>query len=175
MTTSIEIAYPDIGVEHREEQPYVGATSSATMDSFAPVADRIPHMLDWVSEQGLTQVGPAFFRYRVIDMEHEMVIQAGVALAAAVPADRDLADHGLEADVLPAGRYVTTTYVGHPSELVGVTGQLLQWAEERGLAFDMHGSAQGEVWGSRLELLWTDPSEVPPEENRTTLAFRLAD
>ena len=175
MTTSAEIVFPEIRIEQRDEQPYVGATAAVTMDSFAPVADRFPEVFGWVAERGLEPADAPFFRYRVIDMAAEMIVQAGVPLAAPVPADQDLSERGLEADVLPAGRYVTTTYVGHLSELVGVTGQLLQWAEERGLTFDMHQSARGEVWGSRLELLWTDPSEVRPEENRTTLAFRLAD
>jgi hypothetical protein len=167
--------FPEISVEQRDEQPYVGATAPVTMDSFAPVADRFPEVFGWVAERGLDPVGPPFFRYRVIDMAAEMIVQAGVPLAAPVSDAEDLSERGLQAGVLPAGRYVTTTYVGDPRELVGVTAGLLHWVGERGLTFDLHQSEQGEVWGSRLELLWSDPREVPAEENRTTLAFRLAD
>ena len=43
--------------------------------------------------------------------------------------------------VLPAGRYATVTHVGHPSELMGVTKSLLDWAAGQGLTWDMSPDA----------------------------------
>jgi hypothetical protein len=77
---------------------------------------------------------------------------------------------------LPAGRYVETTFTGHPDQLINVTADLLRWAAEQGRTFDQHARPDGEVWGCRLEIYQTDPTDEP-DMNRwtTTLAFRLAD
>lgn len=164
--------YPETSIEDRVEQPYVGSTAAVTMDDFRPVADRLPEIFGRLAQLGLEPAGAPFFRYRVIDMERELIVQAGVPVAAQTEALPD----GLEADALPAGRYVTTTYTGSPQDLVEVTARLLRWAEDQGLAFDTHPSEQGEVWGSRVEFMETDPAEVPDQAQwQTTLAFRLTD
>jgi hypothetical protein len=162
--------YPDMSVLSRTDQPYVGMTASVTMDDFSPVADRLPEIFGRLAERGVEPAGPPFFRYRVIDMEREMVIEAGVPVAE--PLDVD----GLNADVLPAGRYVTTTFTGHPKQLVGVTADLLGWADGQGLTFEEYAGPQGDVWGCRLEFYETDPAVESDMNNwTTTLAFRLAD
>jgi hypothetical protein len=163
--------YPELGVEHRDEQLYVGTTRSVTMGNFAPVADRIPEMIAWLGSQGVAPAGAPFFRYLVIDMERELVIEAGVPIPRRLTPTDDL-----RVEVLPAGRYVTTTYTGHPDDLEEVTGHLLDWAKDKGLTFDEHPSAEGDVWGCRLEFYETNPAEVPDlSQWVTTLAFRLAD
>jgi hypothetical protein len=66
--------------------------------------------------------------------------------------------------------------VGHPSELFGVTGALLDWAATQGLRWDMWPADGGERWGCRLEIFLTDPSQEPDMSKwETQLAFRLAD
>jgi hypothetical protein len=92
-----------------------------------------------------------------------------------VPVAEPVIVDGLDAGVLPAGRYVTTRFTGHPDRLITVTADLLRWADNQGLAFEQHTGAQGEVWGCRLEIYETDPA-VEPDMTRwtTTLAFRLA-
>ncbi len=163
--------FPEFSVEDRAEQPYVGVSGAVTMDHFAPVVDRLPEILGWLAGQGVAPAGAPFLRYRVIDMERELLVQAGVPLA------QPLADTapGLETDVLPAGRYVTTTYTGSPDHLIEVTRQLLEWARQQGLTFDQHPSDRGDVWGCRLEIFQTNPMEVPDTAHWvTTLAFRLA-
>jgi hypothetical protein len=107
----------------------------------------------------------------VIDMERELDVEAGVPVAAPVDAEGDVL-----AGVLPAGRYATTTHVGHPDELVAVTGSFLAAAAARGLTFDATETERGTRWGCRLELLLTDPTEQPDLNKwETKLAFRLAD
>ena len=162
--------YPDMRVQERAEQPYVGTTASVTMDDFSPVAERLPEIFGRLAERGIQPAGPPFFRYRVIDMERELVVEAGVPVTEPLLAD------GLDADVLPAGRYVETTFTGHPDRLITVTADLLRWADNQGLAFEQHTGPQGELWGCRLEIYETDPT-VEPDMNpwTTTLSFRLAD
>jgi effector-binding domain-containing protein len=77
---------------------------------------------------------------------------------------------------VPAGRYVTTDYHGHPDGLADATGELLKWAAAQGLTFDEHDTGAGEAWAARFEFYLTDPAEQPDmAEWDTELAVKLAD
>ena len=155
----------------RDEQPYVGRRESITMTEFARVADHLPTMFGWLAERGVNIAGPPFFRYRVIDMAAELVVEAGIPIAGWA----DVAEPTFVGS-LPAGRYATLTYIGHPDELVGVTGKLLDWAQHQNLEWDVTQTPEGEVWGCRLEILMTNPAEEPDMHKwETVLLFRLAD
>ena len=162
--------YPDMSVQDRAEQPYVGITASVTMGDFSPLTDRMPEIFERLAGQGVEPAGPPFFRYRVIDMERQLEVEGGVPVAAPVTVD------GLSADVLPAGRYVVTTFTGHPDRLITVTADLLSWADDQGLTFEQHNEPQGHLWACRLEIYETDPADEPDMDRwTTTLAFKLAD
>ncbi|GAA1427610.1 GyrI-like domain-containing protein [Microlunatus lacustris] len=158
-------------VVEEDPQPYVAVTGDVTMDTIPAIADRFGEVEGWLADQGVAPAGPPFFRYRVIDMDRRLVMEAGF------PTPTELAGEGeVRPDVLPAGRYVTTSYVGHPADLVGVTADLLAWTEAQGLAFDVQPSGEGEIWGCRLEWMETDPAvEADMSRWTTRLAFRLAD
>jgi DNA gyrase inhibitor GyrI len=154
-----------------DQQPYVAVTGAVTMDTIPEIADRFDEVFGWLARSGVEPAGPPFFRYRVIDMDRRLVMEAGVPTGTVLDGEGDV-----RPGVLPAGRYVTTTYVGHPADLVRITGDLLAWAAAQGLAFDVSPSDEGEVWGSRLEWMETDPAHEPDLSRwRTRLAFRLAD
>lgn len=103
-------------------------------------------------------------------MEGELVVEGGVPVAGPVTID------GLNAGVLPGGRYVPTTFTGHPDQLVRVIADLLRWADEHDLTFEQPNGPQGDVWACRLEIYETDPDDEPDMNRRaTTLAFKLAD
>jgi effector-binding domain-containing protein len=154
---------------HRAEQPYVAVRGSVTMQTFGLIADRLGEVIGWLAGQGIDLAGAPFFRYTLIDMQAQLEVEAGVPVAGELAREGDIFS-----GVLPAGRYVTVTHVGHPDELVGVTGELLAWAAEQGLSWDMTGTDAGERWGCRLEILKTDP-RVEPDMTKweTELAFRL--
>ena|SRR5690349_834054 len=153
----------------RPAQPYVAVRGLITMQTFHLIADRFPEVFGWLAQRGIEPTGAPFFKYNVIDMSHEMQLEAGVPVAHAVVADGSM--FGAE---LPAGRYVTLTHRGHPQELVGVTGGLLAWAAERGIEWDSAPSDRGEQWAARLEFQLTDP-RVEPDMNKweTQLAFKI--
>jgi effector-binding domain-containing protein len=158
-------------VVQRGEQPYVGRRETISMTEFATIADHLPTMFGWLTERGAQIAGPPFFRYRVIDMSAELVVEAGIPVAAPVDVEEPTFN-----DVLPAGRYAMVSHVGHPDELMAVTARLLDWAQDRGLPFDVTPTPEGEVWGCRLEILMTNPAEQPDMHKwETVLAFRLAD
>jgi effector-binding domain-containing protein len=155
----------------RAEQPYVAIRGHVTMAEIAAFAVRTGEVFGWLGARGLVPAGPPFFKYNVIDMARQLEMETGVPVAAPVDGGGEVIS-----GVLPAGRYATVTHVGHPSELMGVTGALLDWAAGQGLTWDVSPDADGDRWGSRLEIYLTDPSEEPDMSKWVTqLAFRLAD
>ncbi|MEU4426846.1 GyrI-like domain-containing protein [Actinoplanes sp. NPDC024001] len=158
-------------IVQRNEQAYVGRRESITMTEFARVADHLPTMFAGLAQRGVPISGAPFFRYRVIDMAAEMVVEAGIPIAE--PADVEPPDF---IDVLPAGRYATVVHIGHPDELMAVTARLLDWAQDQGLTWDMTQTPTGETWACRLEMLMTNPAEQPDMHKwETVLLFKLAD
>ena len=158
-------------VVERVEQPYVGRRESITMTEFARVADHLPRMAAWLAETGVPVAGPPFFRYRVVDMSADMVIEAGIPVTGRLGVAEPMFF-----DTLPGGRYATVSHIGHPDELMAVTARLLDWAGDRGLPWDMEPTPTGEVWTSRLEVLMTDPAREPDMHKwETVLLFKLAD
>jgi len=154
----------------RAEQPYVAIRGHVSMAEVGAFAVRIPEVYAWLAARSLPPAGPPFLKFNVIDMVRQLEIDNGVPVAA--PAD---ADGEVISGVLPAGRYATLMHVGHPSELAGATRALLDWAAGQNLTWDMSPSADGDRWGSRLEIYLTDPREEPDMSKWVTqLAFRLA-
>jgi effector-binding domain-containing protein len=154
----------------RAEQPYVAIRAQVSMAELGALAARTGEVFAWLEARGLAAAGPPFLKYNVIDMTRQLEVEAGVPVAAAVDGDGEVVS-----GVLPAGRYATVTHVGHPSELLGATKALLDWAASQGLTWDMSRDGDVERWRSRLEISLTDPCQEPDMSKWVTqLAFRLA-
>ncbi|WP_432509984.1 GyrI-like domain-containing protein [Kineococcus sp. SYSU DK001] len=157
-------------VVDRPAVPHVGVRRTVTPTTIASVADRIGDLVGLVLDAGRAPAGAPFLRYEVIDAAAGMVVVAGVPVDGPVPTTGDV-----HTATLPAGRYATVVHRGHPDSLVGATGDLLAWARDRGLTFDVTPSADGDRWGCRLESYLTDPATEPDLDRwETELAFRLA-
>jgi effector-binding domain-containing protein len=155
----------------RAEQPYVAIRGQVSMAEIGAFAVRTPEVYAWLGAHGLPPAGPPFLKYNVIDMARQLEIDNGVPVAAPGDGDGDVIS-----GVLPGGRYATLTHVGHPSELIDATKELLDWAASHGLTWDMSPGETGDRWVSRLEIYLTDPREEPDMSKWVTqLAFRLAD
>lgn len=158
-------------IQWRAAQPYVAIRRPVTMRTIPEIADRLPVVFGWLATRGIEPAGPPFLRYRVIDMDRHLDIEAGVPVDAAIEGDKDVIS-----GVLPGGRYVTVTHVGPFDKLMDVTTALLDWAAREGLTWDMIETENGQEWGCWLELYITNPSQEPDMSKWTTeLAFRLAD
>jgi len=155
----------------RAEQPYVALRGHVSMAEIGAFAVRTGEVFGWLGARGIAPAGPPFLKYNVIDMMRQLEIDNGVPVAAPVDGDGDMI-----AGAVPAGRYATVSHTGHPSELMGATKALLDWAAAQGLAWDVSPDAGGERWGGRVEDYLTDPREEPDMSKWVTqLAFRLAD
>jgi effector-binding domain-containing protein len=160
-------------ITHRAKQPYVGISAWVTMATVGSVADRFPEIFGWLGARGIAPAGPPFFRYHVIDMTRQLLVEAGVPVVSAID---DAGDIDIRAGILPAGRFAVMTHTGAPDTLVAATAALLDWAEAHELAWDFEDTAEGQKWGCRVEFYLTDPAEQPDTTKwQTQLAFRLAD
>jgi len=155
----------------RAEQPYMAIRAGVAMADLGALGARLGELFAWLGARGVQPAGPPFFRYNVIDMARELQVDAGLPVSAALDGAGDIVS-----GVLPAGRYATLTYVGHPAGLMQATAALLDWAAGQDLKWDMTPGDRGERWGSRLEIYLTDPALEPDMSKWVTqLAFRLAD
>jgi effector-binding domain-containing protein len=165
---------PDMPVEPRirwrAAQPYVAIRRLVTRRTIPEIADRLPVVFGWLAARGIEPAGAPFLRYRVIDMDRHLDIEAGVPVDVAIEGDKEVIS-----GILPDGRYATVTHVGPFDRLMDVTAALLDWAAREGLAWDRTVTENGQEWGCRLELYNTNPSEEPDMGKwETELAFRLA-
>lgn len=158
-------------ITRRAAVPYAGISAWVTMAAVGSVADRIPEIFGWLGARGIAPAGPPFFRYHVIDMERQLLVETGVPVASPVQDDGEI-----RGGTLPEGRFAVMTHIGAPDTLIAATSALLDWAEAGGLAWDVSQTDAGEKWGCRLEFYLTDPAEQPDASKwQTELAFRLKD
>lgn len=158
-------------VADRVAQPYVAIQVHVTMQELGAVLPALhPQVFGWLGARGIAPAGPPFWKYNVVDMERQLEVEVGVPVAALVPGDERVI-----AGVLPAGRYATLWYTGHPAGLAGPTATLLEWAAAQDLTWDITRTDEGDRWGARLEIYETDPAEEPDLNKwETQLAFRLS-
>ena len=159
-------------IVERPAAPYAAIKVQVSMDELGAIVPPLNgEVFQWLMARGVAPAGAPFWKYDLIDMHGTLEIEAGVAVAEPVSGDERVLG-----GVLPAGRYVMTRHVGHPSTLMAATAALLDWAATHGLTWDKTDTPTGERWGSRLEIYLTDPRDQPDMNQwETELAFRLAD
>src|SRR5215475_15543344 len=104
------------GITQRAAMPYAGISQWVTMSAVGSVADRIPEIFGWLGARGITPAGPPFFRYHVIDMSRQLLVEAGIPVASAVDDDGSI-----RGGTLPAGRFAVMTHTGAPETLMAAT------------------------------------------------------
>ena len=159
-------------VIERAAQPYVAIRSEVTMQTLGTkLAPLFPQVFGWLDGRQTPPSGPPFWKYNLIDMDRSLEVEVGVPVAAEMDGDQRVIS-----GLLPAGRYASLRYTGHPDGLLDATGFLLDWARQQHLTWDVSEGPDGDRWGARLEIYETDPAVEPDMTKWTTrLAFRLAD
>lgn len=160
-------------LQNRTEQPYVAIRTQAAMQDLDRV---IPQLIGevgaWLGQHGAAPAGAPFVRYLVVDMNGgDLDIEVGFPVAGASPGDGRVT-----AGVLPGGRYASILYTGPYDGVPGANMALIDWAAQRGLAWDTREADHGEGFAARLETYLTDPAKEPdPAKWQTEVAIRLAD
>ena len=159
-------------VVERPDRPYAYIPFTVRMNQMQTPADEgFPALFAHLGKAAIRPAGAAFYNYRRIDMSDTLDVEAGVAV------DKTGADSGtVRFGTLPAGRYLTVTWHGHPDKLYDVTGLLIGWAKEREHKLDVQEAADGDHFSCRLEIYESDPVEEP-DMNKwvTVLEFKLRD
>ncbi len=155
-------------VVERSAQPYVAIRALVTMQTIGTVLPGLhPDVRSWLQERGEEPAGDPFFKFNVIDMERQLEVEVGWPVSTQMTGEG-----GVLAGVLPAGRYATVLYTGHPDGLIDATRALLEWAAKEDLQWDVTETADGDRWGARLEIYTSDGPDM--NEWETELAFKLA-
>ena len=85
----------------RPEQPYVAIRQKVTMP-FTPVIDQVmPEVAGWLQGRGVQRLGPAIFRYNLIDMPR-LEVEMGFAPAQAIEGDERVLSKSLPAGLCDA-------------------------------------------------------------------------
>lgn len=156
----------------RPAQPYVAVRASCSIAELPKVAPKaIGEIHSWLAAKNVSPAGPLFFRYNVIDMARLMEIDIGFPTSSRVEGDGQVLS-----DILPAGRFASIVYRGPYDGLYDANAVLIGWAKERGIAWDVVETDDGDRFGCRVEIYRTDPREEPNPANwQTEVAIRLAD
>jgi effector-binding domain-containing protein len=159
-----------IGVVYRKAQPYVGIRTKATIQEMPGVVPRLlPRIFGFLKSRGISPDGPVLLRYWVIDMQRSMEVEVGVPVATPVRGG-----DGVHGGVIPAGRYVSSLYMGR--DLIRANGELQAWAKARGLKFQSRNVGPASRWVSRVEFYLTDPAKEPNMDRwRTEVVYLLRD
>ena len=129
----------------------------------------LPEVFGWLAANGIAPAGPPFFRYT--DMSGSALsVDVGVPVGSQVAAS--VAGGGpVRPGTLPAGRYLSLTYLGDFSGVHQANVDLHQWAQEQGLAFQ-----RLDAGGAHVEFYVTDPQTQPDQSKWVTqVSIRLAD
>lgn len=156
----------------RDEQAYAYMTFTVRMNEMQrPANEGFPAVFGLLADQGIEPIGAAFYNYRRINMADTLEVEAGVAVART-----GLATQNVNFGTLPAGRFATLRWHGHPDKLEPVTGMLIGWLGLTEQPLDMVSKADGDYFACRLEIYESDPAEEPDMEKWVTeLAFKLKD
>lgn len=158
-------------LETRAPQLYASVGGTVAMDQVSAIADRFPEVFDALARHGKQISGAPFLRYRTIDMDRELRVEACVPIDAPLPSDG-----AVSTDTLPGGKYAVATHRGPFDGLMDTTEKLLSWASDQGLQWDSTPTDNGEEWVGRIEIYETGPATEPDPANWVTvLAFKLAD
>lgn len=140
------------------------ALGAATREGLAEAAGAI-------ARHGLEVEGPAFVRYRRIDMAGTLDIEIGLPVR-----DPTHPVAGLRLDRLPSGRYARLIHRGPYDGLLSANAALIRLGEETGLQWAMRQTDRGQVFDCRLEVFRKGPSETTePADWITEIAIRIAD
>jgi effector-binding domain-containing protein len=158
-------------LEDRNEQPYVGVRTQATMQELdIAIPQGLEEVFAWLGKRGIAPAGAPFVRYLVIDMMALLDIEVGVPVASALPDDGRV-----HSGTLPAGRYASLIYTGIDNG-IEANAALLNWGAQKGLEWDTWKTEKGDAFGARLESFLTNPDDVPDRAKwETEVAIRLAD
>jgi effector-binding domain-containing protein len=154
-------------------KPTAGIRRWVTFEEFVGVIPQMAgEVVEWVAKQGSEVEGPLYIRYCDIAMPVKMEVEVGFFVKPGLPTG----DESVTVGEMPAGRYLSTRYIGPYDGLMDATACVVGFAKEKGIRWDSWETADGEGFASRFELYLTDPDEDPdPQTWITDIAIKVAE
>jgi effector-binding domain-containing protein len=154
----------------KKKTPYISIRAELSMSE---IGERGPRALGevaaWAASRGIATQA-AFFRYNIVERDALLDMEFGFFTEKAIKGDALI-----EVGFMPAGRYISLTWLGSPHKLYDVTAMLIGWGKERGIAWDCSGTQKGRSFGCRMEIYKTDPVIEPDMEKwETEVVIKLA-
>ena len=163
-------------VVRRPEVPYVAFRDRVPFKGFAThTAAMHGELARWLQGHSVDALGPQFLRLHVIDLSDRATVSVAIPVVSAEVAAQAVegdADSRMVADVVPAGRYATLTYMNHG---VKANLTLTKWCAAQGLEIERLRDDTGNTFTARLETLLTDPAQESRVARQVVrLDFKLA-
>jgi effector-binding domain-containing protein len=156
-------------ISFRAERHYVGIRVKTPFNGmFATVDKLLKELRSWVKAHGITDEGPFFLRYHVIDMEGIMDIEAGFIVQEPLGGDERV-----KPNVLPKGQYASLTYTRYAMR---GNKALIGWIKENNIRMDRWDNKEGDAFACRYEAYLTDYRVEPRKKAwNVDLAIKVAD
>ena len=142
-------------IVERKATHYAAVAAEVTIPFGDAIGPRMDETAGYLDSAGVEDFGPAVFRYDVIDMPR-LEVQFGFVTPNAVAGNGSV-----KPGVLPAGKYVTVTYVGPYDDLEQATAVVIGWARLVGVEWDSISGPNGEHFVSRFEIYNNGPMDEP--------------
>ena len=140
-------------IETRPAEHYLGIRVITPFRGMLGVRDKLmAELFGWLDRQKL-DMGEAFLRLHVVDMEGLMDLEVGATVSGPVAGD-----DRVRPGKLPAGLYATLTYRDHSMR---ANRTLIDWAGTNNIIFDHKAVAEGDRFACRYERYLTDPRTEP--------------
>lgn len=146
----------------RAETTYAAVAAEVRIPFGEAIGPLMDEAAGYLAGAGVADFGPAVFRYDVIDMPR-LEMQFGFVTPTTIAGNGQV-----RPGVLPAGRYVTVTYVGPYDDLESVTAVVIGWARQKAIEWDSTAGAGGERFVSRFELYRNGPMDEPDPQKWET-------
>jgi len=114
-------------------------------------------IVQYMHEVSASMSGAPFVAYYNMDM-NDLEIDIVIPVATEIPGKGDI-----EADILPAGEYISTLHIGPYSTMEPAYHAITEYIQTEKL----------EITGVAYEFYLNDPSEVPESELQTRIMFRI--
>jgi len=150
-------------VDYRAACPTLGIRVIVPFRGMLAVRDQLwSELFAWLDARGIVDVGSAFLRLNVIDMQGMMDMEAGVMTSSTIEAD-----DRVRPGEMPAGLYATLTYRDHSMR---ANKMLLGWVAENNIRLAKGESDAGDVFDCRYELVTSD---IRTERRKTKWVVQL--
>jgi effector-binding domain-containing protein len=142
-------------IVERQATHYAAVAAEVSIPFGEAIGPAMDAAAGYLEGAGVKDFGPAVFKYDVIDMPR-LEMQFGFVTPGAVAGNERV-----KPGILPAGKYVTVTYVGPYDDLEQATAVVIGWARLVGVEWDSTQAPGGERFVSRFEIYNNGPMDEP--------------